>query len=173
MFFECTCKYLNWTFDFLTIWEINFKSMKVHEIFFNIYFFSPQYWCGEKLYIYIVNGIFFHIEIHPQPSKTNMIFGDTFGVFFQVQMTFFCTIVFEKLTRGRLKALMGKSRSSIWFEMLNEGLKFWKLYFLILKVKNKVTSTWSKYLAYTLIVSFLLSIPKKFSSKLFKTKNLN
>ncbi len=160
---------------FLTIWKINSKSIKVINIVCNFYFYFPAFNIDvANIYIYIIcEWNFFHIEIHSQPSKINIIFGDAFGVLFQVQMIIFCTIVFEKLTRGRLKVLMRKSRSSIWFEMLKEGWKFWKLYFLILQVKKKVTSTWSKILACTSIVSFLLSILNFCSSKLFKTKKLN
>jgi len=40
----------------------------------------------------------------------------------------------------KLEVPMKKSRGSIWFEMLKEGYKFWKVLFLTLQVENKVTS---------------------------------
>ncbi len=138
MFFECTCKYLNWTFDFLTIWKVSLNTWKYMNFFGNNFFFSPQYWCGEHFNVHIIcQWNIFHIEIHPQPPKTNIVFWDTFGLLFQVQMTILCTIVFEKLTRRKLQVSMRKSKSSIWFEMLKEGKKFWNLYFLVLQIKTR------------------------------------
>jgi hypothetical protein len=87
------------------------------------YFPNLQYWCGEHLNIYF--------------SKTNIIFRDMFGVFFQVEMVWYN--FFWEVTR-RLKVPMKTSRNSIWFEMLQEGWKFWKLFFFTLQVGKKKTN---------------------------------
>jgi membrane protein CcdC involved in cytochrome C biogenesis len=57
---------------------------------------------------------------HPQPLKNDVIVGDTFGVFFQVQM------IWHKLFRvkRRLEMPMKKTKNFICVEMLEEGYKF-------------------------------------------------
>jgi len=93
--------------------DLNFVVIQVLEskwnIFTSIWFFfqAPQYWCGEHLNTnFWGNEICFHSSNHPQPLKNDIIFGDTFEVFFQVQM------IWHKLlwkTRGRLKMPMKKN----------------------------------------------------------------
>ncbi len=74
---------------FVVIWNIRFKYLKIGEMFlqdklFGILKKTFQYWCGEHFNIYfLVNGIFFHNENHPQLLKNDVIIGNFFKYFFK------------------------------------------------------------------------------------------
>ncbi len=81
---------------------------------------------------------FFITKIISNFLKSDIIVGDTFKVFFEIQMIWH-TFFWE--TRGRLEMPMKKTKSFICFEILEEGQKFFKLFFSYYKIENKVTST--------------------------------
>jgi hypothetical protein len=60
----------------------------------------------------------FITKIIPNPLKNDIIVGDIVGVFFQIQMIWHN--LFWK-AKWRLKMLMKKNKSFIYFEMLEEG----------------------------------------------------
>jgi hypothetical protein len=105
----------------VTDWKIKFKYLKLGEIFLKIFgfFSSTSIVCGKHSnIIFLVNGICFIAKLIPQPLKNDIIFGDTFGVLFQVQM------IWHKLlwkARGMLEMPMKKTKSFVCFEMLKEG----------------------------------------------------
>ncbi len=62
------------------------KKVQVFEskwnAFASIWFFfkHPNVWCGEHSnMIFLVNGVCFHNENHPQPFESDIIVGDTFS----------------------------------------------------------------------------------------------
>jgi len=63
-------------------------------------------------------GFIFIAKFIPNPLKTNLTFGDTFGVLFQLQMIWY---EFFFKVGSRLKGTMRKAKGSIGFEMLEEG----------------------------------------------------
>jgi len=77
-------------------------------------------------------------------------FGDTFGVFSQVQM------ILHKLLlkiRRRLKIPMKTNKSFICFEMLEEGWKFEKLFFGVFSSRKQG----NKYVQNILLIPFTLT----------------
>jgi len=72
----------------------------------------------------------FITKISPNPMKTGVIVGDTFWVFFQVQMTWHK--LFWKV-KGRLEMPMKKNICFICFGMIDEGQKKINCFFLVFK----------------------------------------
>jgi hypothetical protein len=60
----------------------------------------------------------FITKIIPNPLKNNVIIGDNFGVFFEIQMIWHKFIL---KARRRLEMPMKKTKCFICFEMLEEG----------------------------------------------------
>jgi hypothetical protein len=90
---------------FCSIWfffrHFNIDAMNILIIFF---------WLMEFVFI---------TKIIPNPLKSDVIVGDTFGVFFQLQMTWHK--LFWKV-KGMLKMPMKENINFICFEMINDAL---------------------------------------------------
>jgi hypothetical protein len=72
---------------FVIVKKIKFKYLKVGETFLQVFFQAFQYWCGEHSHIsFWLMKFVFITKIIPNPLKNDIIVGDTFEVFFQVQM---------------------------------------------------------------------------------------